>query len=282
MYNYTPDSPEDAKANVMQYAGRMFGGDFEWPFNNSVDDQSYAVNTALKAKLSSYATELVFIQGDGESDGGTGEPGDGEPGDGEINPGDEIHNFTLSGLESTFYSITGNLSDSKGTVVYNGLTLTQCLKIESSTSITFALTKTATLTLIFNDDFSERVKINGVNHNLVNGVLTVVLDAGSHEITKGDSGNLYYMSIDLGVSTDISTKKLSEQISVYPNPLLNTLHISSVEGVEKVEVYGLSGVLLKSISSGMNQIDLSDLSQGSYLVIIHTQGESYKRIVLKK
>lgn len=277
MYSYTPDSPDNAKANVMQYAGRMFGGDFEWTFNNSVDDQSYAVNTSLKAKLSSYTTELVSIQGDGEAGGGTGEPGDGE-----INPGDEVHNFTLSGLESTFYNIKGNLSDSKGTVVYNGLTLTQCLKMESSTSIKFALTKTATLTMIFNDDFSKKVKINGVNHVSANGVLTVNLDAGSHEITKGDSGNLFYMDMDLGVSTEISTTNLSERISVYPNPLFNTLHISSAEGVEKVEVYGLSGVLLKSISSGMNQIDLSDLSQGSYLVIIHTQGESYKRIILKR
>lgn len=276
MYSYTPDSPEDAKANIMQYAGRMSGGDFEWTFNNSVDDQSYAVNTALKAKLASYATELVYIQGDGEADGGTGD------GDGEINPGDEVHNFTLSGLESTFYNITGNLSDSKGTVIYKGLALTQCLKMESSTSIKFTLSKIANLTLIFNDDFNNKVKINGVSHVVVNGHITVNLDAGSHEITKGDTGNLFYIDMDLDVSTDISSEKLPEHISVYPNPLFNILHLSSAEGVVKVEVYGLSGVLLKSISSGMNQIDLSDLSQGSYLLVIHTQEESFKSIVLKK
>ena len=48
-----------------------------------------------------------------------------------------IHNFTESGKNSNFYTITGNLSTGKGTVTYNGLSLTQCLKLESATNISF-------------------------------------------------------------------------------------------------------------------------------------------------
>ncbi|HLW07882.1 MAG TPA: T9SS type A sorting domain-containing protein [Marinilabiliaceae bacterium] len=275
MYSYTPDSPEDAKANVMQYAGRMFGGDFQWTFNNAVDDQSYAVNSALKTALTTYLTELVSIQGDGEAGGGGDDPG-------EINPGDEIHNFTLSGTNSRFYTISGNLSTSKGTVNYDGLTLTQCLKIESSTSITFTLTNTATLTLIFNESFGGKIKIDGINYTAENGVLTVDLEAGPHEITKGDSCNLYYMSLDLKTSTDISSNRLSSPISIYPNPVVNILTLSSTEGVEKVEVYGLSGKLLKSISVGLDQIELSDLNPGSYLIVIHVQNEVVKQLIIKR
>lgn len=65
MYAYTPDSPEAAKAKVMQYAGRTTGGDLKWTFNNAVDDAADAVNTGLKAALTTYKTSLVSVQGDG-------------------------------------------------------------------------------------------------------------------------------------------------------------------------------------------------------------------------
>ncbi len=67
MYEYTPDAPEEVVDQVTEYAGRVNGGDFQWTFNNDVDDTSYDVNTALKSALTSYQTELVFVQGDGEA-----------------------------------------------------------------------------------------------------------------------------------------------------------------------------------------------------------------------
>lgn len=58
-----PDTPEVAKAKVIQYSGRMHGGDFKWTFTPS-DDTSYAVNAPLKAALVNYETSLVYIQGE--------------------------------------------------------------------------------------------------------------------------------------------------------------------------------------------------------------------------
>ncbi|MDW7690875.1 T9SS type A sorting domain-containing protein [Flammeovirgaceae bacterium SG7u.111] len=109
--------------------------------------------------------------------------------------GDYVHNFTASGTSSSFYSISGNLSTSKGTVVYNGLTLTQCLKIESSTSISFSAAQEATLTLVFNDGFNGDFKIDGNDYTVSSGVLTTTLGAGSHTLSKSDVANLYYMSL---------------------------------------------------------------------------------------
>lgn len=107
-----------------------------------------------------------------------------------------VHNFTTSGTSSSYFTISGNLSTSKGTVTYNGLTLTQCLKAESSTSISFTTSSTATLTLVANSDCSKKIKIDGTAYSFSNGTLTVSLAAGSHTITKSDSNvNLYYMSI---------------------------------------------------------------------------------------
>ncbi len=107
-----------------------------------------------------------------------------------------VHNFTTNGTSSSYFTISGNLSTSKGTVTYDGLTLTQCLKMESSTNISFTTSSAATLTLVANSDCAKKIKIDGTDYTFSSGKLTVSLAAGSHTITKSDSNvNLYYMSI---------------------------------------------------------------------------------------
>ena len=54
MYSYTADSPEDARKNVIAYAGRVQGGDFKWTFDNSVDDTASEVNQKLKDAIVAY------------------------------------------------------------------------------------------------------------------------------------------------------------------------------------------------------------------------------------
>ncbi|QOW10428.1 T9SS type A sorting domain-containing protein [Kaistella flava (ex Peng et al. 2021)] len=56
--------PEAARDQTMQYAGRVSGGDLRFTFDNTVDDKSYDINPALKALLTNYQTQLVFVQGE--------------------------------------------------------------------------------------------------------------------------------------------------------------------------------------------------------------------------
>lgn len=217
MYSYTADSPEEAKAKVMQYAGRMHGGDLEWTFNNAVDDISYAVISGLKSAIVNYETSLVSIQGEegGTGDGG-GDDGGGDDGgdDGGGTTGDLIHNFTLNGMSSTFLAITGSLSTTKGTVIYDGLTLTQCLKMESATSITFTTEAESTLTMVFNDIASSTVKVNGATTAIpAGGVLTVTIAAGSHTIAKGTTTNMYYLVIDFPETAENTAPTVANIVS---------------------------------------------------------------------
>ncbi|MDO9634661.1 MAG: T9SS type A sorting domain-containing protein [Paludibacter sp.] len=278
MYTYTPDSPEEARDKVIQFAGRMHGGDFKWTFNNAVDDTSYDVNPALKAALAGYTTNLVSVQGDGDAIGG-GDPDDGDPDDGEPS-GAGVHNFTLSGKTSTFFNITGNLSDTKGTVNYAGLTLTQCLKIESSTTISFTTTQESILTLVFNSDFSGKIKLNGVDVNASSGIVTTTIPAGSHQITKGDTSNLFYIKV-VSNTTGIKNATIPALI-VYPNPVVNSLSVASGIEVNKLEIYSISGTLVHRSEGIINSIDVSHLSSGSYLVRIYTAQAIMKQMIIKK
>ena len=107
-----------------------------------------------------------------------------------------VQNFTESGKESSYFTIKGNLGTNKTGISYNGLTLTEYLKIETGTSISFTTDSTSTLTLVLNSDFSKYIVIDGVKYKANNGLVTVELESGDHTITKGDAAKLYYMSVE--------------------------------------------------------------------------------------
>jgi len=272
MYDYTPDSPEAAMEKVMNYAGRMNGGDFTWTFDDAVDDTLSDVNTALKAALAGYQTNLVSIQDDSTANGG---------GDTDVDStGVVVHNFTLSDKTSSFFSITGNLSDSKGTVTYAGLTLTRCLKMESATLISFTTTQEATLTLIFNAVFSGSTNVNGTSYSAVSGILTLTIPAGSYEITKGDAANLYYISLVYNASGIQNTGTVP--ITLYPNPVTDNVNIVTSADVVKVDVYTLAGVLVRRTGAGLKTIDMSSLTPGSYLVKVRTEQGVFRQTIIKR
>ncbi|MCR5216909.1 MAG: pectate lyase, partial [Lachnospiraceae bacterium] len=106
-----------------------------------------------------------------------------------------VHSFTASGLDSDYFTISGNLSDSKGSVTYNGVEYTTCLKIESKTKVTFKTSKEATLVLVL-DKSKAKIKVDGDTITAdSNGIVTVSLSSGSHTIAKKDSVNCFYMVV---------------------------------------------------------------------------------------
>ncbi|MGJ5640767.1 T9SS type A sorting domain-containing protein [Formosa sp. S-31] len=275
MYAYSVDTPEEAKTKVTTWSGRMSGGDFKWTFNNEIDDVSYAVNSELKAALKNYKTSLVAIQGDGESQDGGDATGEG----GNVIAGDIVHNFTESGLESNYFVISGNLSDSKGTVYYEGLTLTQCLKIESATTISFSTDSEATFTMVFNSGFSNSIKINGVSYQANDGILTLTIPKGDYEITKADVANLYLMSLKFTLSTLETTEK---RFKIYPNPVNDVLRISDASQIREVKLYSLLGTLIKTFKSNFESLDVSEIQSGTYVISIVSSSGNYNKVMIKQ
>lgn len=222
------DDPQDVPSIVTKYAGRMNGGDFDWTFQES-DDTNYSVDTALKAKVVNYKSSVLAIGGykgvdvepsttekatesttkatesttkateattkATESTTKATEATTEAPTTAPAETTAKVHNFSTDGTSSDFYTISGKLSSNKGTVSYNGLSLDTCLKIESKTKITFTTTDKAELVLVFNQKNSSDINVDGTVYTLTDGILSLEIEAGSHEITKESTGNLYYMSV---------------------------------------------------------------------------------------
>ena len=214
MYTYNVQTPEAAMESVKALSGRVQGGDFKWTFTDK-DNTDYDVNTALKSALVNYKTSLVSVGGV-ESNGVEIPEGGNNGVDIPVITDGIVHNFTTDGLNSEFFQINGKLSTSKGTVTYDGLTLTQCLKMETSTSITFTLSTPGTMILVIGgtDSANEwRVDIDGVDHQNItpegaqNYMLCIVeLEAGTHTIEKKDKTNLYYIVIEQSDAADPSAE----------------------------------------------------------------------------
>ena len=196
-----------------------------------------------------------------------------------------IHNFTTDGKNSTFYTITGNLSTSYGTVSYNELTLTQCLKMETSTNISFTTQQKSTLTLVYNKTYTGTIKIDGVTYTPSNtdGIVTITsLPIGSHTILKGSgSGYLFYMSIVYENSTDIVNSELTD-IKIYPNPVTDKLNIISPNRLHFVEIYTFSGQLIFKVNGNMSQVDISKLSKGNYIVKLVSEAGVVSKLIMKE
>lgn len=361
--NLVIDEPSVAKEKVMQFAGRVQGGDFKWTFNNALDDTSYDVIPALKSALTGYKTKLVAVQGENSSSTSTqtltssgninqtvpegtaiaeivftwgGDATDasviGLPASGisfvknstaktvtisgiptstvnytvttsgssgtpvsqsgtislsnGTSSGEMIHNFTTDGKNSTFYNIVGNLSTQYGTITYDGHTLTQCLKMESSTNISFTTTAVSTLTLVFNKAYSGDIKIDGNTYkpaSTADGVLIINdLPAGSHSIIKGSgSSYLFYMNVKYSTLSSVRNNKIID-LKIHPNPVKDKLFVTSDIDFEKIEIYSIAGQLIKQINGNVKSIDLRNISNGKYLIRFKTKNGVISKTIIKK
>lgn len=138
--------------------------------------------------------------------GGTGDSGNtgdsGSTGGGSVNipVGSYTHNITENGTTDPngFFTLVGSTSDSKGEVVFNGLTLTKCLKIGSSSSIRLTAPADGKVTLVFNPSCAgNTLKINGGDAIAIpsNGLFEFEVKANtSYEVLKAKSESfLYYL-----------------------------------------------------------------------------------------
>ena len=213
MYAYTPDAAVDVPAKVTGFygAGRLNQGDIHYTFNNATDDADYGRCAGLDAILSSYKTNLVGIFGD--ENASSGETGDNTGNTGGDNTGNTGGDNTGGGTttepstpsvegtilvtfagktpSSSIVTVNGKYATDKGTATIDGTSYTTCVKMETSTSIKLTLDKKVSATFYFGDSETASMKVNGAKITATGSTYTTTLDAGTHEITKDKSVNLY-------------------------------------------------------------------------------------------
>lgn len=82
-------------------------------------------------------------------------------------------------------------------------------------------------------------------------------------------------------ANNLSTKEAAKaEVKIYPNPVKDILNIQTSEKINSIQVYSLTGKLLKTFNNNDRQFNLSDLTKGVYLLRVKYTGydQSYKII----
>ena len=209
MYAYAADKATDVPSIVEGFygAGRLNHGDIDFV----IPDETLVTNghqqpwPALASLLDSYTSGVVKVFGEGNaageggSTGGSSEGGStgGETGGGTTEPsvpsveGTVLVTFTGKAPSSSIVSVTGNYSDSKGQATIDGTTYKICVKMESSTSIRLTVDKKVNATFYFADGEIASMKLAGSKISATGSTYTTILNAGTYEITKDKSVNLF-------------------------------------------------------------------------------------------
>ena len=117
--------------------------------------------------------------------------------------------------------------------------------------------------------------------------LSIVLtnyDGTSEVPANVDTGTLEIDRVVVNNSnTPLSQESLllNQEISLYPNPVVNKLNIDSNFEIQKVEIYNLNGQLVKTFENIENG-DISELNSGVYLVKIHSPENSITKKIIKQ
>ena len=210
MYAYAADKAEDVPAIVEGFygAGRLNHGDIDFV----IPDETVVTNghqqpwPALASILDAYTSGVVKVFGEsnatgegGSTEGGeTGGSGSGSgSGSGEggstVTPieGTVTCSFTVNGKEAvpsnSAFVLTGSAKNVKAEeTVIEGTTYSASLKMESNTEVSFTTSQKMTLYVYYGlSGANTNVKVDGVKQT--GAPTTVVLEAGAHKITKGDT-----------------------------------------------------------------------------------------------
>ena len=227
MYAYAADKAADVPSIVEGFygAGRLNHGDIDFviPDETVATNGHYQPWPALASLLDSYTSSVVKVFGEsnatgegGSTEGGStggstegGETGDSGSGSGEggstggstggteggstVTPieGTVTCSFTANGKEAvpsnSAFALTGSAKSVKAEeTVIEGTTYSVSLKMESNTEVSFTTSQKMTLYVYYGlSGTNTNVKVDGVKQS--GAPTTVVLEAGAHKITKGDS-----------------------------------------------------------------------------------------------
>ena len=222
MYAYAADKAEDVPSIVEGFygAGRLNHGDIDFV----IPDETVVTNghqqpwPALASILDAYTSGVVKVFGESNASGeggsteggetggsgsgsgsGSGEGGStggstgGSEGGSTVTPieGTVTCSFTVNGKEAvpsnSAFVLTGEAKNvRKEETVIDGTTYTASLKMESKTEVSFTTSQKMTLYVYYGlSGANTNVKVDGVK--LEEAPTTVVLEAGAHKITKGDT-----------------------------------------------------------------------------------------------
>ena len=125
----------------------------------------------------------------------------------------------------------------------------------------------------FYDDFNVNEEIKGNTNDLISDFNNKLFD----ELIIGIGYN------HLKASEEKYTF-LKNKVNIYPNPTKGTITIASVENttIDKIEIVDFLGKIVSVKTENTSQIDISEFSNGVYILKIHSGESTFEKKIIKQ
>lgn len=132
---------------------------------------------------------------------------------------------------------------------------------------------------MYDEDLGLFLITNQNNERLrVNNTEVDVVDSSS-------SGSYTRFSFTEASTLSLDGKEFGDSVNLYPNPTFSNLNINLNNNITaRVDIVNLFGQIIVSeeINNGVIQIDLSSISNGVYIVKIHSSNNTFAKRIVKK
>jgi len=153
----------------------------------------------------------------------------------------------------------------------------QAGKSAAHAGITGTLSNEGGSTQVFKLDTAANTAVDYCT--VATGVTIPTIDQRGYSRTGTyDAGAYELAGISLSVSEEVYN---SNAVSIYPNPASEMVTVSGLNNVNSIKVYSILGSKVKE-THNQNQINVSDLSAGAYIMMIESDGQKItKRIIIE-
>ena len=111
------------------------------------------------------------------------------------------------------------------------------------------------------------------NANIKNPLANPLIDVITYKVI---GTNIFNCSVEKSITINViklsSIRNIKDDIKIYPNPTSAILFVQ-MKDIAQAEILNLNGkrVIKSTLNIGQNQLDLSSLSLGTYLLKIYTK-----------
>lgn len=175
--------------------------------------------------------------------------------------------------------VNWNLKNSAGTTVYSSAAYSDVPNPTTSTPLPALITQNWQLntndcyTFTINDLYGDGIYDNG-------GYYNIKTTGGADVIVGSSYSKKQTRALSLGVLG--TNEMVKETFAIYPNPTTDVLNITKVSNKAKFEIHNAVGQIVKAGEINNNQVRVSELVKGAYIITVIDKGVSENVKFIKK
>jgi len=116
---------------------------------------------------------------------------------------------------------------------------------------------------------------------LVNGDVIYCTLTSDVTCAAGNTKASNSLTFVVNASSDVEVLATGNHLEVFPNPIIDEFTVNIDQKITGIDIYDLSGKLVKHTSDSISKVNISNLEDGLYVVKVTTSTSTYSKKIVK-